>query len=116
VRRYVFARFTDGNVVVVGPAGWAPRPGEKVALRAVDTGADVDLEVRREAGPEVIRYTWPRKPSARAGELARAHYWRRAGTWAWQVAAARKLDGLLAGRSHRSIRPEASSPGANDSV
>ena len=41
MHRYVVARFTDGHVVVVGPAGWAPRPGEKVARRAVDTGADV---------------------------------------------------------------------------
>ena len=55
MRRYVVARFTDGHVVVVGPAGWAPRPGEKVARRAVDTGAKVDREVRREFFFDVSR-------------------------------------------------------------
>jgi hypothetical protein len=95
VRRFVLARYPDGNVVIVGPAGWAPRAREKVYLRAVDTGAGVDLEVRREQSADAIPYTWPGKSPDRAGELARAHYWRRAGTWLWQALAARNLDRLL---------------------
>jgi hypothetical protein len=60
-RRFILARYPDGNIVIVGTAGWAPRAPEKVYLHAVDTGAGVDLDVGREQSANTIPYTWPGK-------------------------------------------------------